>query len=156
QPEWQARAIDLHLDASSELLGSGERTKSIDHARRAAALAESLGDERRVGRAPAFLAIRGWTRGGADRAPGPGPRAPATANRLQCGLIKATGNYYLGWSALTRGYYRQSAEIFRSSADTLHGDHRYEWLSGPGLASVVSRAWSAWSLAEMGEFAEAM
>jgi len=155
-PEWQARAIDLHLDASSELLVSGDRTKSIDHARQAAALAESLGDERRLGRALAFLAIRAWTWMDADRALELGQRALAIADRLNDVSIKTSVNYYLGWSALTRGDYHQSAEIFRSSADTLHGDHRYEWLSGPGLASVVSRAWSAWSLAEMGEFAEAM
>jgi tetratricopeptide (TPR) repeat protein len=156
EPEWRARAIDLHLDASSELLVSGERTKSIDHSRQAAALAESLGDERRLGRALAFLAIRAWTWMDSERARDLGQRALAIADRLNDVSVKTSVNYYLGWSALTRGDYKKSAEIFRKSAGTLHDDHRNEWLSGPGLASVVSRAWSAWSHAEMGEFAEAI
>src|SRR6516165_6127713 len=57
EPEWQERAIDLHLDASHDLLMLGEQTKSVDHARQAEALAESLGDERRMGWALAFLAV---------------------------------------------------------------------------------------------------
>src|SRR5262249_47372954 len=44
EPEWQERAIDLHLDASHDLLMLGERAKGVDHAHQAVALAESLGD----------------------------------------------------------------------------------------------------------------
>ena len=45
------QAIDLHLDASRDLVVSGEQAKSAEHARGAEALAEALGDERRLGRA---------------------------------------------------------------------------------------------------------
>ena len=57
QPKWQERAIDLHLDASRVMMILGERAKSVDHARQAKALAESLGDERRLVRALVALAI---------------------------------------------------------------------------------------------------
>ena len=48
------QAIDLHLDASGALVAAGEQAKSTDHAREAEALAEALGDERRLGRALAL------------------------------------------------------------------------------------------------------
>ena len=48
------QAIDLHLDASGALLAVGEPAKSIEHAREAEVLAETLGDERRLGRALAL------------------------------------------------------------------------------------------------------
>src|SRR6516164_8288231 len=63
EPEWRERAIDIHLDASRAQMTLGERAKSVDHARQAEALAESLGDERRLGRAIMVLAIRAWNWG---------------------------------------------------------------------------------------------
>jgi tetratricopeptide (TPR) repeat protein len=66
-------------------------------------------------------------------------------------------NLTLGWSVQISGDYRQSAEILRRVADALQGDRRHEWLSRVDLlGSVVSRAYLAWSLAELGEFTEAM
>jgi tetratricopeptide (TPR) repeat protein len=155
-PEWQARAIDLHLDASRDLLVLGERTKNVDHARQAEALAESLGDERRLGWAIMALATAAWNWGDSDRALELGQRALAIAVRLDDVSLQTSVNYILGLSAQTKGDYRQSAAILSPVAEILQGDRRYEWLIGAGLASVGSRARLVWCLAELGEFAEAM
>jgi len=73
--EWRERASDIHLEASRGLMALGHREKSVDHAREAEALAESLGDERRLGQALAVLAIRARNWGDSDRALELGQRA---------------------------------------------------------------------------------
>ncbi|HVI86542.1 MAG TPA: AAA family ATPase, partial [bacterium] len=156
QAEWRVRAIDLHLDASRELMVLGERAKSVDHARQAEALAESLGDERRLGRAIIVLATRTWTWGDSDRALELGQRALAIAIRINDVALKTSANYAISLAAETRGDYRQSVEILSRVTETLQGDRRNEWLSGSGLlGSVISRARLVWCLAELGEFREA-
>jgi len=141
-PEWRARAIDLHLDASRDLLMSGERAKSADHTRQAEALAESLGDERRQGLSLVDLATRAWLWGDSDRARELGQRALAIAIRLNDVSLHTSVAYHLGQSGQTRGDYRQSAEVLSRVAETLQGDRRYEWFS--------SRARLAWCLSRAG------
>jgi len=150
QPKWRERAIDLHLDASRHLLALRERAKSVDHARQAEALSEALGDERRLGWAIMALAAGAWNWGDSDRVLELGHRALAIAIRLNDVALQTLVNYTLGLSGQTRGDYRQSAEIFGRVAETLRDDRRYEWLVGAGLASVGSRVWLAWCLAELG------
>jgi len=134
----------------------GERAKSVDHARQAEALAESLGDERRLGRAIIVLATRTWTWGDSDRALELGQRALAIAIRINDVALKTSANYAISLAAETRGDYRQSVEILSRVTETLQGDRRNEWLSGSGLlGSVISRARLVWCLAELGEFREA-
>src|SRR5579864_3053194 len=157
QPQWRERAIDLHLDASRALLTPGERAKSVDHARHAAALAESLGDERRLGRALVVLAIRARNWGDPDGALELGQRALTIATRLNDVSLQTSVNFLLGQNGQNRGDYRQSAEVLSRMVETLQGDRRYEWLASANLlASVGSLALLAWNLAELGEFTEAM
>jgi tetratricopeptide (TPR) repeat protein len=163
-PEWRARAIDLHLDASRDLMILGEWAKTVDHARQAEAIAESLRDERRLGRAIMVLAVYAWLWGDPDRALELGQRALAIAIRLNDVYLQASANYQLGLSAQIRGDYRQGAgdyrqgaEVLKRVAEALQGDRRYEWLVAFNmLGSVASRTYLAWCLSELGEFAEAM
>jgi len=149
-------ASDLHLDASRGMMILGEREKSVDHARQAEALAESLGDERRLGRALHALAARAWQWGDSDRGLELGQRALAIAIRLNDAALQTSVNATLGFGAQIRGDYRQGAEILSRVAETLQGDRRDEWLEAAAQVSVGSRARLAWCLAELGEFAEAM
>jgi len=155
--ELQELAIDLHLDASHDLLMLGERAKGVDHAYQAVAQAEALGDERRLGRALTFLAARAWQWGDPDRGLELRHRALAIAIRLNDAALQTSLNLALGWIALAMGDYRQSAEVLRRVAEALQGERRHELSAGTGLlGSVASRVWLAWCLAELGEFAEAM
>ena len=78
------------------LLFLGERAKSVDHVRQAEALAESLGDERRLGRALVGLAVRAWNWGDSDRALELGQRALAIAIRLNDASLQTSANLTLG------------------------------------------------------------
>ena len=156
-PEWQARAIDLHLDASLGLLPLGEREKSTDHAREAEAIAESLGDEPRLGRALGVLAIRTWLWGDSDRALELGQQALSIAIRVNDMVLQTSVSNNIGQIGQIRGDYRRSAEALKRVTETLQGDRLSERLAtSDNLASSGSRALLAWSLAELGEFAEAM
>ena len=157
QPECRKRMIDLHLDVSRCLLILGERAKSLDHARQAETLAESLGDERQLARAIMGLAAGAWTWGDLDRALELGERAQIIANRLNDVALQTLANYIRGLSGQTTGNYRQSAEALRRVSEALQGDRRYEiLLTGAGLGSVNSRTRLVWCLAELGEFADAL
>ena len=80
-----------------------------------------------------------------------------TRRRLNDVSLQTSVNLTLGWSAQISGDYRPSAKMLSWAAEVLQDDRRDELSTGTGqLGSVASRAWLAWSLAELGEFAEAM
>jgi class 3 adenylate cyclase/tetratricopeptide (TPR) repeat protein len=153
-PEWQERAVDLHLEASRDALMTGERTKTVDHARQAEVLAESLGDEPRLGRALVVLAACAWNWGDSDRALQLDQRALDIANRLNDVALQTWASNHLGWVWQTRGDYRQSAEILSRVAEILRSVRTVT--TGEAVAPVNSLERLAWSLADLGEFGEAM
>jgi hypothetical protein len=111
--------------------------KSTDHARKAEALAESLRDERRLGRALVLLATPAWLAGDLDRGLELSQRALAIATGLNDVSLQTSANDLLGAIAQTRGSYRQSAD---RAFLVLHGRPRSAWLEGrrvPRLAPGV-------------------
>jgi tetratricopeptide (TPR) repeat protein len=155
ETEWQERAIDLHCDASQDLVVLGERAKSIDHGQRAEALAGTLGDERRLGRTLVLLGVRAWNWGDSDRGLELARRALAIAIGLGDVSLQASVNYQLAAIGQSAGDYRQSAESFGRHRETLQGYRREVGMITTSLGSVNSRGRLAWCLAELGEFAEA-
>ena len=157
-PERTQQAIDLHLDAGDVLVPTGDLAKSTDHAREGEALAESLRDERRLGRALLLLVNLAWNWGDLDRGLELGQRALAIGIGLHDVSLQTSANYHLGVIGQSRGDDRQSAEVLSRVADAQQGDRRYEQLGTTITipASVAARARLAWCLAELGEFAGAM
>jgi tetratricopeptide (TPR) repeat protein len=155
-PESRARteqAIDLHLDASGAVVATGGWAKGTDHVREAETLAEALGDERRLGWALGRLADHAGNAGDSDRALELSQRALAIAIRHDDVSLQTSSNHRLGVVWLARGDYRQAVERLSRVAETRQGDRL---LSSGALASVSARERLAWSLAELGEFVEAM
>jgi class 3 adenylate cyclase len=155
QTEWQERAIDLHFEASRDLVVLGERARSIDHVRRAEALAGLLGDERRLALALLLLAGRAWNWGDSDRGAELAQRALAIASGLGDASLQASANLQLALIGQSRGDYRQSAEALSWVVETQQGERRHDWLVTRTGGSVNVRGRLAWCLAELGEFAEA-
>src|SRR5262249_25525995 len=54
------------------------------------------------------------------------------------------------------GDYGRAVELLRENADSLPADQVHRRLGGTGIAAATSRTWLAWSLAELGQFAEAL
>ena len=158
-PESRARteqAIDLHLDASVALGSMGTFAKGTEHAREAEALAEALGDGRRLGRALGRLAINTWMAGDPDRALELAQRALVLATAHDDVPFQALASQRLGVVGQAIGEYRRAADRLRQAVESLQGDRRYERVEANVGTFVFAQDRLAWCLAELGEFAEAM
>jgi class 3 adenylate cyclase/tetratricopeptide (TPR) repeat protein len=150
------QAIDVHLAASGALGSMGRQAKSVERAREAHALAETLGDERRLGRVLTRLAMETWMTGDPDHALELAQRALVLATTHDDVYLQTLAAQRLGIFPQTIGDYRQATEYLGRVAEALQGDRRYERQETGVLTSVFAQDRLAWCLAELGEFAEAM
>jgi len=154
--ERTAQAIDLHLDAGGVIMAAGEWAPGIDHANEAEALAETLGDERRLGWARVHRASSLWASGDSGRALELSRQALAIATAINDASLHISAKFRHGLLIHARGDYRQAADLLHEVVDALRGERSYERLSDILSLTIIGRVWLAWCLAELGEFAEAM
>ncbi len=158
-PEGRERveqAIDLRFDLRTSLHLLGEFERILDHLREAQALAEALGEHRRLGWVSSHLMQCFRITGDQARAMEAGQRALAVAEELGDFALQVATNYHLGVVYGTLGEYRRAVEILRRNAESLAGPRVRERFGLAGLPAVLSRGYLAWYLAELGEFSEAM
>jgi tetratricopeptide (TPR) repeat protein len=70
--------------------------------------------------------------------------------------LEIMATFFLGLPYLSLGNYRQVVHYHGKAIETLTGEWLHECFGEAGQPSVFSRTWLAWSLAELGEFAEGM
>jgi tetratricopeptide (TPR) repeat protein len=158
-PEGRMRteqAIDLHFDACVAQGSIGRSAKAMEHAHEAKLLAETLGDERRLGRVLGRLAVHTWMAGDPERALDLAQRMLLLATSHDDVSLQMLATQRRGIIWQTIGDYRQAAESLRRAVDALQGDRRYERLETFFPTFVVAQDRIAWCLAELGQFAEAM
>src|SRR5712691_6345832 len=156
-PESQARreqAIDLRLDMRNALIALGAFGAMFDHLCEAERLAASLDDPRRLGWVSAYLCPYFSNTGDQDRAVETGQRALAIAMASENFALEVMATFFLGLPYLSLGDYRQVVHYHGKAIETLTGEWLHECFGEAGRPAVFSRAWLAWSLAELGEFAE--
>src|SRR5262249_25833169 len=155
------QAIDIHLDVSGALLPEGALAESLKHADEARALAETLGDQRRLAWVLVPLSNRAWLSGDSHRALEVGERARAIAADLGDTVLQARVSWVLGLQRQTRGEYQQAVELLRrtlNGVDSESGGEAFapvEWVR-TRVVSVSARARLTWCLAELGDFTEAI
>ncbi|MGH7369412.1 MAG: ATP-binding protein, partial [Candidatus Methylomirabilaceae bacterium] len=106
-------AIDLRLDIRRAVWPLGKLDRVSELLREAEALAQTLGDHRRLGLILVFLANHFCLAGDPDRAIESATRAVSIATALQDLTIRLSAQGTLGWAYLTMGDYRRSAEVYR-------------------------------------------
>jgi class 3 adenylate cyclase/tetratricopeptide (TPR) repeat protein len=148
------QAIDLRIDLRHALNSLGQFPRIPDLLREAETLAETLGDQPRLGRVTAFLTNSLFPMG-ADRAAASGQRALAIGVTLGDFGLQVTARYYLGLAYHQFGDYARAIECFRTNVDVLKGDLSRERFGMPLLPALASRGRLIHSLADVGEFAEA-
>ena len=163
--ELTERAIDIHLDASGALLPKGALAESLKHVEEARALAETLGDQRRLAWVLVPLSNRAWLSGDSHRALEVGERARAIAADLGDIVLQARVSWVLGLQRQTRGEYPQAVELLRWTLNGVdderdgegfaRSEFAVEWVR-TRVVSVSARARLAWCLAELGDFTEAI
>ncbi|HTO12924.1 MAG TPA: sigma 54-interacting transcriptional regulator [Candidatus Binatia bacterium] len=154
--ERRETAIDLRFDLRTSLLPLGEVERGLAYVREAEDLALELGDERRAAQIAIYLTGQLYLMGEHDRAWEAGERALALGGAGDDFGLRVSTNTYLGQVRLARGDYREAATFFRDNAGVLVGERARERFGLPQLPSVHSRMCLAWSLAEQGEFGEAL
>ena len=149
------QAIDIRLHLRPALFPLGRVQRALDHLREAEASAEHLHDQRRLGQVLASMITCWWLMGAPERAVEYGERACAIASALGDVGLQMNSTLSLGQAYVTMGHYRQAADCLGRAMEALQGDLRYQRFA-VAVPAVISRAWLAWSLAELGEFAEGM
>ena len=152
----RATGVDLRCDLHNALVPLGQHARSVAVLREAAALAETLDDRPRLARALSFESNVHWELGEADEAARAGARALAIAEETRDLGLQIVGNFNVGAGRRALGDYRQALILLRRNLALLPPDATAESFGLPGIAAVLTRAHLAWTLAELGQFDEAV
>lgn len=154
--ETRQQGIDMRFDLRSALQALGDHERVFNHLHAAEVLASELQDQVRLGWASAYLSQYLWRMGDPHRAEEMDQRALAIAAARGDFALEVVANFFLGQGYFMIGDYPHAIDHCRWNAAALEGGRAHERLGLTGLPSVLSRIWLARSLAERGEFAEAM
>jgi DNA-binding NtrC family response regulator/tetratricopeptide (TPR) repeat protein len=149
-------AIDLRLEVFLPFLVLAEYRRGLDAVVEAAAVAERIGDRRRLARALANQCLMFRVMGMTDAAIEPGRRARAIATELGDTELAASSNYFLGMAYTSRGEWADAEASYRAALMPLHGDVTPERILTLHRFQSGVRAWLGWALSSRGEFAEAL
>ena len=149
-------AVDVRLELYHALVPLGEPRRSAGYLEEARALVDELDDAVRRGWISAYTTNCAWLTGEHGRAVEAGEAALAIAAALDQPALGFVGRFYLGQVRRFRGEYREATHLLRQNVAILDGGAPPPGVRLPGVPGVLSRAWLAWSLAELGEFDEAI
>lgn len=152
----RAEAIDVRFDMRNSLFPLGEDERLYEHLRAAELLAEGLSDSRRLAWASSYMSNYFWRGTDYRRALEAARRTLAIAASLDDRRLEVAAHLRLGQAYIATGDYRQAATALRKSVASLEGELAHERFGLAGLPAAFSRAFLAWALAELGEFAEAI
>jgi tetratricopeptide (TPR) repeat protein len=153
QDTWE-QAIDLRFNLRNALLPLGAHRQIFDHLHAAQTLAEALHDERRLGRACAYLAEYFRMTGDSAHAAESGERALALATALGDFALEVMATFFVGTAYHALGDYRRAVDCFRRNVASLTGELIRERFGMTGLPAVMSRTWLVSCLADLGAFDE--
>ena len=151
------QAIDLRLGLRVTLnaLG-GDPRPMLDHLRYAETLAETLGDQQRLGRVYANMSTTFWVAGEVDRALVSGQRALALAATLGDVGLQARAHLSLGMAYYDAGDYPRAVESLERNVAILQRDLLYGHLDTGAIVAATSRAWLSLCHVERGAFTEGL
>ncbi|MFQ5520259.1 MAG: AAA family ATPase, partial [Candidatus Methylomirabilia bacterium] len=148
------QAVDLRLDLRYSLIPLGEFGRIFDELCAAERLARDLGDRRRLGAVSAFLSNYFTIMSDLNRGVEYGHGALAIADALGEVSLRVLANSALAMAYCRLGTYQRAIDHARANVMALQGNLLRERFGMAPIASVYSRTVLAWSLAEVGEFAE--
>ncbi len=154
--ETREQAIDLHFNLRISLAALGERERILEHLRAAEALANTLGDERRLARVNEYNARELSVQGEYEQAVTACERAIAMARSLDDYGLEVRATFYLGLAYYRLGNYPKAVEAQRRNLVPVDNPVVRERFGSIGLPFANSRNSLALALAERGEFIEAV
>lgn len=148
-------AVDLRFDLRTALYPLGEQERTLACMREATRLAEELGDDRRRGRAAAYLCVALRRAGDFEGAVEAGERALSLGAAMADVSLQVATTLYLGQALWVTGAGRRAVEVLRRNVTSLTGEQLRQRHGAPGYPGVFSMTDMASHLAELGEFDEA-
>jgi tetratricopeptide (TPR) repeat protein len=149
-------AIDIRLALRSALLQLGEIPRITGYLREAADMATALGDRRRLAWALTYMTITHLFAGDPGQALTAGEQAYTLAEEVGDVRLRATARTPWAHAQRERGDHRRAVALCREAIDALTGDLRRERLGQGMPPSLYARNIAAVSLAELGDFREAV
>ena len=151
------QAIDLHLALRPALVALYDHERLLSHLHTAETLATALNDQRRLGLICSGLVVAYRGTSNTERALTYSQRCHALATTSGDMALQIMSSQRLGQIYYDLGDYQRAMAYFRSNVASLQGALLYERFgvsTDSGLPVLVSLAYLAWCLAEVGEFAE--
>jgi len=154
-PDAIAESLDLRFDLRNALLPLGERGRMGALLDEAEALAEAIGDQRRLGRALTYKIVQFWLVGDFGAAIQAGRRALAIGESQADVALQVVANGYLGAAYRGRGEYREGVRHCEAAITLIPEDLRQERFGQAAIAGSQVRTFLAIALGALGRFAEA-
>ncbi len=149
------QAIDLRFDLRNALLPLAEWGRIEGYLREAEALARTSNDQRRLGSVLGYMSGLHLNTGGrASDVRAFAQQVEAIGASLSDVPLQVAGRYYHVWLGALSGDYRGTDRLCRTLMDSLPGDLSRERFGLVAYPAVVSRAFLARALAELGVFDE--
>lgn len=149
-------SIDLSLELRSALHPLGEFPRVLEVLQRAARQAEAIVDKRRQGRVLSYLAQSYRLHGDHSGAIQAGEKAVEIGRGFDDMGIQAPANFHLGQVLFNLGDHARAIKYHEDNILALEGRLETERLGMAGIPLVFTRGHLSWSLAELGQFSEAL
>jgi class 3 adenylate cyclase len=148
-------AVDLRFELRTALIQLADFARVLQTVLEAEAIAKALNDPRRLGQALAYLCASFYFSGQLEQAVDSGERALAKGEELHDIGLQLQVTRLLGMSYIARTEYHQAVSYLSRSIALVEGQPHRELFGFSTMPTVNSRAFRAWSWAELGKFSEA-
>jgi tetratricopeptide (TPR) repeat protein len=147
--------IDMRVELRNSLYALGKFNLTFRYLSEAEALATTLGDKDRLSRVASYLAHCHWTMGNHDRAIEVAECARELTRDSSITVLHWLSGFFLGLGYHGRGQYRRASKTLVEAIERVEskGLQPSSLFHSP---SVIGRFFLAWSLAERGEFTQAL
>ncbi|HEY2994640.1 MAG TPA: AAA family ATPase [Methylomirabilota bacterium] len=149
-------AVDLRFALRNSLFALGHHGRTLKYLNEAAALAQTLEDEHRLGWVSCYLMVQCLLLGQYERILEHGERALKAGQVLDEVPLQTVANLGLGQAHHAMGRYREALDALERSVAPLRGPLLTERFGMSSPPSVASYTWQAWCHAERGAFTEAL
>ncbi len=150
------QAIDLRLDLRAPLLQLGQIEEAMALSREAAAMAEKLGDDRRLAQAFTYIVNYHYLKGEPDQVTAYGERCLTIGAATQDLALQILARRYIGQAYHAQGAYRRAESLLRQNTEGLEAPRAEDDVIQAAVGYVASSAWLAFTFAELGEFDAAL
>jgi class 3 adenylate cyclase/tetratricopeptide (TPR) repeat protein len=149
-------SIDVHMELRIANFPLGDFNAVHDHLEEAERIARDIADQQRLGWAWVFMGHYFWAVGQARRAREYTRAARTLAHETGNAMLAVPADHYTAAACHVLGDLHEAEHLLRDLVARLQGDLARGRFRMTAFPAVISRAWLAWVLADLGSFDEAV